>query len=396
MTETSYLDWNAAAPLCSEAREAMIAAMDVVGNPSSVHIGGRRAKAVIDAARENVAALVDCAPSEVVFTSGATEACNWVLRDPRWSTVYVPPVEHDAVLMAAERAPSDSASVAVNGDGIVNTTVLRQFLSAKGDTAPLICIQAANSETGVVQDLRAVTGITISPEGRIFTDACQAVGRRDDAGNTFSFAESGVHFAAITAEKFGGPAGVGALIVRKGCELKPFLVGGGQEMRYRSGTENLIGIAGMGAAARAARENPIGKQVYKRSVRLRALMTALADDVEEVGQRAPRLVNTTCFTVPNWPASTQMMQLDLKGVAISAGSACSSGKVSESKVLRAMGYSRDLASSAIRVSIGPTTTDDDIAHFADVWSALYKTQRAKARDAASELDQNKLKGNNHG
>lgn len=386
MTDTTYLDWNGAAPLCAEARDAMIAAMDVVGNPSSVHSGGRRAKSVIDSARENVAALVDCAPGEVVFTSGATEACNWVLRDPGWTALYIPPVEHDAVLMAADRSTADRASVAVNGDGIVDIGLLRSFLSAKVEAAPLICVQAANSETGVVQDLRAVAGAVAPRNGRVFTDACQAVGRRDDAGNTFSFAESGVHYAAITAEKFGGPAGVGALIVRSGCELKPFIVGGGQEMRHRSGTENLIGIAGMGAAARAARETQAGDRVYKLSVRLRALLAATADDAEEIGRRVTRLVNTTCFAVPGWSASTQMMQLDLKGVAVSAGSACSSGKVSESTVLRAMGYDRATASSAIRVSIGPSTTEDDIARFMDIWSALYRNRAAKARGALAETN----------
>ena len=396
MTEPAYLDWNGAAPLCTEAREAMMQAMNVVGNPSSLHSGGRQAKAMIDAAREDVAALVDCEPGEVVFTSGATEACNWVLRDPRWTSIFAPAIEHDAVLMAAERSAANKLALSVTGGGIVDIGLMRQFLSAKADNAPLICVQAANSETGVVQDMSAIVSAATVFDGRIFTDACQAVGRTDDAGNTFSFAESGVHYAAITAEKFGGPAGVGALIVKAGYELKPFIVGGGQEMRHRSGTENLIGIAGMGAAAKAARENPSAQQVLEMSAHIRSMIATVADEVEEIGRAVPRLVNTTSFAVPGWKASTQMMQLDLQGVAVSAGSACSSGKVSESKVLRAMGYDRAFASCAIRASIGPTTTETEIARFIDVWGALYRDRAAKARGDLIDIDTYKLKGTSNG
>ena len=396
MTDSTYLDWNGASPLCGPARAAMIAAMDVVGNPSSVHAGGRRAKALIDAAREDVAALVECQPGEVIFTSGATEATNWVLRDARWTSLFVPAVEHDAVLMAAERAAAKVAGLAVNGDGIVDIRLLGAFLSAKADETPMVCVQAANSETGVVQDLRSVVHSAAAYDARVFTDACQAVGRRDDAGNTFSFARSGVDYAVVTAEKFGGPAGVGALIAKAGQVPRPLIVGGGQEMRHRSGTENLIGIAGMGAAARAAREGLADTCVLEMSAHLRAMIATIADDAEEIGRGATRLVNTTCFAVPGWKASTQMMQLDLKGIAVSAGSACSSGKVSESTVLRAMGYDSGVASSAIRASIGSTTTEQDIARFVDVWGALYRNRAAKARGNRTDMNTEKLEGANHG
>ncbi len=396
MIESAYLDWNGAAPLCREAREAMMLAMDIVGNPSSIHTGGRRAKAMIDEAREEVAALVGCAPGEVVFTSGATEACNWVLRDPRWTSIFMPAVEHDAVLMAAERSAANKLTLSLNKSGGLDIRQMRQFLSAKADNAPLICVQAANSETGVMQDLQTISGAARAFDAHFFTDACQAVGRYDDAGNTFAFAESGAHYAAITAEKFGGPAGTGALIVKAGCELKPFIVGGGQEMRHRSGTENLIGIAGMGAAAKAARENPAGKAVLEMSAYIRSMIATIADDMEEIGQDMPRLVNTTCFAIRGWKASTQLMQLDLKGIAVSAGSACSSGKVSESRVLRAMGYDRALASCAIRASIGPTTTEEEITRFIDVWGALYRDWMAKARGLILDIDTEKLKGTSNG
>ena len=396
MTEGAYLDWNGATPLCAEARAAMIAAMDVVGNPSSVHAGGRRAKAMIDDAREQVAALAGCRPGEVVFTSGATEATNWALRDPRWSSLFVPAVEHDAVLMAADRSGAAMAGIAVDSEGRVDIPGLRRFLNLKADDATLVCVQAANSETGVVQDLDAIVKAAKALSARVFTDACQAIGRRDDAGEMFDFARSGVDYAAITAEKFGGPAGVGALIVREGCALKPFIVGGGQELRHRSGTENLIGIVGMGAAAKAARENPMGEQVHRLSNQLRSMIGTVADDVVEFGRGAPRLVNTTCFAVPGWKAATQTMQLDLKGIAVSAGSACSSGKVSESKVLRAMGHDGDLASCALRASIGPATTEEEIMRFVDAWGDLYRSRAARARKTTTEFETEKLKGTNHG
>jgi cysteine desulfurase len=396
VTDAAYLDWNGAAPLCDEAKRAMLDAMDVVGNPSSVHSGGRLAKAMIDGAREDVAALVDCDPGEVIFTSGATEATNWVLRGADWTSLFVPAIEHDAVLAAADRAGADRLTVSTATNGQIDLRSLRQFMSAKADGNPLVCIQAANSETGVVQDVHAVAELAGIFDARVFTDACQAIGRKDDAGNGFSFARSGAHYAAIAGEKFGGPAGVGALIIRKGCELKPFIVGGGQEMRLRSGTENLIGIAGMGAAAKAARKNDASSRIHQISAYIRSMIATVADDVMEFGIGSPRLVNTTCFAVPGWKASTQMMQLDLQGVAVSAGSACSSGKVSESKVLRAMGHDRFVASSAIRASIGRTTTEGEVARFVEVWSALYRERAAKGRADLIDLDTDRLKGTTNG
>lgn len=396
VTDVAYLDWNGAAPLCDEAKRAMLDAMDVVGNPSSVHAGGRRAKALIDEAREDVAALVDCAPGEVIFTSGATEATNWVLRDAQWTSLFVPAVEHDAVLAASEQADVNHLTVAVSSNGLIDLRALRQFMDAKADAQPLVCIQAANSETGAVQDVRAVVDAAAAFDARVFTDACQMVGRQDDAGRTFSFVQSGAHYSAIASEKFGGPAGVGALIQKGGYELKPFIVGGGQEKRLRSGTENLIGIVGMGAAARAARESDSAARILEMSTYIRSMVATVADEMVEFGVDAPRLVNTTCFAVPGWKASTQMMQLDLQGVAVSAGSACSSGKVSESRVLRAMGYDRFAASSAIRVSIGRETTEEEITRFVDVWGDLYRARAAKMRAEAIDLETDRLKGTTNG
>ncbi len=380
MTQTAYLDWNGAAPLCAEAKAAMIAAMDVTGNPSSIHAGGRKAKALIDEARDNIAELADCEPDEITFTSGATEAANWVLREGSWTSLFLPSIEHEAVTKAADRCTkANKFAASIASDGKIDLKSLRSFLSAKADGNPLLCAQAANSETGIVQDIAALARIGKDVDLRILTDAAQYCGRFDDQGDTFSFARSGAHYAMIASEKFGGPAGVGALITKSGYALPPLILGGGQEMRRRSGTENLLGIVGMGAAAKAVRETHNTQMITHLIDHIRLMVAAICNDFIEVGKNTARLANTFCVAVPGWKASTQLMQLDLKGIRVSAGSACSSGKVAESKVLRAMGFDSRMASSAIRVSIGRTTTEEEVAHFIDVWGGLYRDRQAKAR-----------------
>jgi cysteine desulfurase len=338
-----YLDWNATAPLRAEAREAMIAAMDVVGNPSSVHAEGRGAKALVERARAEVAEAVGCKPAEVVFTSGATEAAG-VLAG--FSQVEVEPTAHDA-LWAHRRAGEGAADVYAMG--------------------------LANSETGVILPVPAREGLEAD---RLLLDVTQAVGRVP-----FSFEWSGGEFAVLSAHKLGGPKGVGALIVWDGVEMPPLSRGGGQEMGRRSGTENVIGIAGFGAAIRAAMRD-LEAGVWDEVARLRNILeTSLASaagDTIFVGKEAQRLPNTSCIAVPGWKGETQVMQMDLAGFAVSAGSACSSGKVRESRVLRAMGLGEDVARSAIRVSLGPRTTEDEIARFSAVWVEAHGRHRARA------------------
>ncbi len=341
MTDRVYLDWNATAPLRPEAREAMVAAMDVTGNPSSVHAEGRAAKALVERARADVAEAVGCKPAEVVFTSGATEAAA-VLSS--FARVDVEPTAHDALW--SHNAP--------------------------GEGAPEVrAIGLANSETGVVLDV---------PEGeqggRLLLDVTQAVGRLP-----FSFAWSGADFAVLSAHKLGGPKGVGALIVRDGVDIPPLATGGGQEMGRRSGTENVIGIAGFGAAIRAAMrdlEAGIWAEVEKLRNILETTLASAARETIFVGKGGERLPNTSCFAVPGWKGETQVMQMDLAGFAISAGSACSSGKVKESRVLRAMGYDEQTARSAIRVSLGPGTTEDEISRFAAAWLQAHERYRTRA------------------
>ncbi len=331
-----YLDWNATAPLRPEARAAMVAALEVAGNPSSVHAEGRAAKAVVERAREQVAAAVGCKAREVVFTSGATEAAG-VLAG--FGAVTVERTAHDC-LWAHRR-----------GEGGV------------------LALGLANGETGVLSEV---------PEwdGPVLLDVVQAVGRVP-----FAFGWSGADFAVLSAHKLGGPKGVGALIIREGVDILSLRPGGGQEMGRRSGTENVAGIAGFGAAAEAVVAD-LADGVWNRVAELRdgfeARIAAGAPDTIFVGKGAARLPNTSCLLTPGWKGETQVMQMDLQGFAVSAGSACSSGKVRSSRVLGAMGYDERDAGSAIRVSIGPTTTEAELDRFAAAWLAAHDRHRARA------------------
>ncbi len=341
-----YLDWNATAPLRPEARDAMIAAMDVVGNPSSVHAEGRKALAIVETARVKIKAAFGAEAADIAFTSGATEGAGLALAN---NGFHCADVEHDAV---AAWCDTDFAIK----DGIV--------VVSEPSTAAL---QAANSETGILQSGFDNVGLC---------DAVQAFGK-----TPFAFEWSGAKMALLSAHKVGGPKGVGAVVIQQGLDVAPQIKGGGQEQGRRSGTENVIGIAGFGAAAEAA-QRELDNGLWEPVRELRdALETRLADaapDAIFVGQGVDRLPNTSCIAVPGWKGETQVMQMDLAGYAISAGSACSSGKVKQSRVLTAMGFDDITASSAIRVSFGPTTTLGEVMGFADAWIAQYKKFKARA------------------
>lgn len=339
MAARAYLDWNATTPLRPEARAAMGAAMDVVGNPSSVHSEGRAARALVERARAQVAEAVGCKPAEVIFTSGATEAASVLAGFPAEMGVWIDPTAHDC-LWAHRR----EGEVAVRGWGY------------------------ANNETGIIAD---------APEGQglLLLDIVQAVGKVP-----FSFAWSGADMAVISAHKFGGPKGVGALIVRDGVDIPAVQRGGGQEMGRRAGTENIIGIAGLGAAAEAAQRD-LADGVWERVAQLREILnqalSAPGFETISVGNNARTLPNTLCLIAPGWKGETQVMVMDLAGFAISAGSACSSGKVRASRVLRAMGFDETRAAEAIRISLGPTTTQDEVERFAEAWVREYRRIRSR-------------------
>ncbi|MEJ8560759.1 aminotransferase class V-fold PLP-dependent enzyme [Yoonia sp. GPGPB17] len=340
----AYLDHNATTPLRPQARDAMIAAMDVVGNPSSVHAEGRAAKGIIETARAQIAEAVGASGADVVFTSGATEAAALALagRDLKAASI-----EHDAV-----HAWVDPCLPLVNG--------AVQVSDPAGST-----MQLANSETGIVQEL---------PQGLAVSDITQGFGKVP-----FAFSWSGVGMVFLSAHKFGGPKGVGALIFPQGTDVAVQIKGGGQEMGRRSGTENVVAIAGMGAAAAAAQAD-LAAGKWDRIEKLRNILETAIEAAEKstifVGKGVKRLPNTSCFASPGWKGETQVMAMDLAGFAVSAGSACSSGKVKTSRVLQALGLEDEVASSAIRVSLGIETTEDEVMRFVQAWSEKRARRRA--------------------
>ena len=344
----AYLDHNATTPLRPEARVAMLRAMDVVGNPSSVHAEGRAAKSLVEAARAQVAAALGADGADVIFTSGATEAAALALAG---RGLHGAEIEHEAV------AAWVATDLAVDRSGLVTVS----------DPARST-LQLANSETGVIQSL---------PEGLAVSDMTQGFGKLPLAFNW-----TGVTMALVSAHKLGGPKGIGALVIRRGTDLAAQLRGGGQEQGRRAGTENIIGIAGFGAAAEAAARD-LADGVWARVAELRNILEkaieAGAPDTIFPGRDVDRLPNTSCIATSGWKGETQVMQMDLAGFAVSAGSACSSGKVRASRVLRAMGYDDDVAGGAIRVSLSPQTTEDEVLRFAETW--LAKRHKFSARAA---------------
>lgn len=369
-TRRTYLDWNATAPLRPEARAAMIAALDLVGNASSVHGEGRAARVVIEDAREEIARLVGASPADVVFNSGATESNVTVLAGG-WSTIFVADIEHESVLYPAKASRARIVEIPVDQNGMVDAGAIADAVLCSNETLglALITLQMANNETGVLQPVAEVARFARAHGIATHTDAVQACGRV-----AVNVGDLGVDYLSLSAHKFGGPKGVGALILRDGAALPNLLLGGGQERRRRAGTENIAGIAGFGAAAACAvlERAHVNRQRALRD-RLESEIQRATPDAVVIGSAVQRLPNTACIALPGKSAETLLIKLDLAGIAVSAGSACSSGKVGASHVLRAMGIAPDLARSAIRISLGATTTDDDITRFLTVWTTITRT-----------------------
>ncbi|HYE51622.1 MAG TPA: cysteine desulfurase family protein [Azospirillaceae bacterium] len=363
----AYLDWNATAPLRPEARAAMLEALDEAGNPSSVHAFGRRARRRVEDARAAVAALAGADAAGVVFTGSGTEANNLALAAAPERRLLVSAVEHASVLEAAPGA----SRIPVDGQGRVDPDALGRLLA--GGPPALVSVMAANNETGVLQPLEEIARVARSHGALLHVDAAQAAGRVP-----FDMGVLGVDLATLSAHKLGGPQGVGALLLRPGLEPRPLLRGGGQERRRRAGTENVAGIAGFGAAARAALAG-LGAYADVAALRdrLEAAVMAEAPEARIAGRDAPRLPNTSCIALPGVPAETQLMALDLAGVAVSSGSACSSGKVKVSHVLEAMGWPAELAGCAVRVSLGWDSRADEVERFLAAWTALRNRAAAK-------------------
>jgi len=363
----TYLDHNASVPLSAEARAAMTAALDAGGNPSSVHAEGRAARGIIEAAREQVARLVNAKPSEVVFTSGATEANSWVMGGG-WQAICVAGIEHDSVLAPARESGAKVIDLPVHATGVVDVAGSADQIAqaAPGTGRTLVSLMLANNETGVIQPVAEAAARAHEHGAVLHVDAVQAPGRI-----AVDFAALGADLLALSAHKMGGPRGVGALIIRDGTVLPAFVKGGGQERRRRGGTENVAGIAGFGAAAAAiARDKDVAERLAKLRTRLEDGVRRTTPGAVIVGADAERLANTSCIALPGKAAETLVIKLDLAGVAVSAGAACSSGKVGASHVLEAMGMPAEITRSAIRVSLGPHTSETDIAAFLAVWEKI--------------------------
>lgn len=357
-----YFDNNATAPLRPEAAAAIQDAMGPPANPSSVHGFGRLARMAVEAARAEIAMLAGCRGADVVFTSGGTEANNLALSV--FDHVITSAVEHDSIL----RAVPDATLVGVDADGRIDLDQLRDVLNALPDDkrrTTLVSVMYANNETGVIQPIGDVVALAQEAGVATHSDMVQVLGKQH-----LDFSSSGLDYASLSAHKIGGPTGVGALLVRPGLRMTSLLRGGGQEQGRRSGTENVLGIIGFGAAAKAAFDDvPHYRAMAGWRDRLEARLTQGRDDVRLFGATADRIANTACLAVDQRSAETMVMALDLAGVAISAGSACSSGKVHESHVLKAMGAGGD-AGRAIRVSGGWNTAEADFERLAEVLLAL--------------------------
>jgi len=363
MSARAYFDWNATAPLRAEARGAMLGALDLTGAASSVHAEGRAARGVVERARSQVAALAGAEAKAVVFTSGATEA-NMLALTPEQlvlgrqivcDRLLVSAIEHASVLSGGRFAADKVERLPATADGVVDPAALRVAL-AKGGRA-LVSVMHANNESGVIQPIAEIAAIVHGAGGILHVDAAQTAGRID-----CDIVALGADMLTVSSHKLGGPQGAGALVMLGAQPAAALIKGGGQERGFRAGTENIAAIAGFGAAAEAA-----GRVRQADAFRMAALrdqfearVKAEAPDAVIFGANAARLPNTSLVAVPGLKAETALIAFDLNGVAVSSGSACSSGKVAASHVLAAMGVEPALAGGAIRVSLGWTTTDQDL------------------------------------
>jgi cysteine desulfurase len=382
----AYLDYNASAPLLPEARTAMLAALDASANPSSVHGEGRNARRVVEDARREIARLVNTKPDQVVFTSGATEAASTLLTpewrmgrgDIRMSKLYVSAADHPCLLNGGRFAADRVVRIDVDRNGVCDLAGLASALAAhdRSEGLPLVAIHLANNETGVIQPAREIGKVVKDAGGVLVLDAVQAVGRIP-----LDLSDGLADYIIISSHKIGGPMGVGAFVAHTDLMMpKPLVTGGGQEKGHRAGTENLAGIAGFGAAAKVALASlSHTSEIAAMRDRIEETILTLAPDAEIFGRGAERLANTTFSAIPGMKAETAQIGFDLAGVALSAGSACSSGKVGPSHVLKAMGFDND---GALRVSIGRGTTTKDIDLFATALSQMLARRAGRSTKAA--------------
>lgn len=362
----TYMDWNATAPLLPAVRDVLVSALEIAGNPSSVHREGRAARAAVEAARRDVAALAGAQASHVTFTSGATEAANLVLtpdfkmgRAPlRYGRLYASAIEHPAFREGGRFGKTDVTEIPVTSAGVIDLAALEVLLSShdKSTGLPMVACMLVNNETGILQPVAEAARLVHVVGGLMVVDAVQAAGRVPLDINALD-----ADFLVISSHKLGGPKGAGALISRGEVMMPmPLIHGGGQEKGHRSGTENTLSVIGFGAAAVVAAEKLADEAARVGALRakLEHGMRVNAPDVIIHGADVARVGNTTFFTLPGLKAETGQIAFDIEGIALSAGSACSSGKVGESHVLSAMGHDPKLG--ALRISLGHATDEADI------------------------------------
>ncbi|MDO5895928.1 cysteine desulfurase family protein [Agrobacterium sp. Azo12] len=365
-TSRIYLDWNATAPLLPCVRDALLHAFDLSGNPSSVHKEGRAARMAVESARRNVANLVGAQASHVVFTSGATEAANLVLTPDykmgrsalRIGRLYVSAIEHPAVREGGRFNKDDVTEIAVTSDGVLDLDALKKLLEDHDKTTglPMVAVMLVNNETGIVQPVAEAARLVHAAGGLMVVDAVQAAGRVP-----IDIQALDADFLFVSSHKIGGPKGVGALVTRGEAMMPKALIhGGGQEKGHRSGTENTTAIIGFGAAAAFVLDELVERNAAIATLRerLETGMRKAAVDVIIHGAEVERVANTTFFTLPSLKAETGQIAFDIEGIALSAGSACSSGKVGESHVLTAMG--KDPKLGGLRISLGVSTSEAEI------------------------------------
>lgn len=379
MNPRIYFDWNATTPLCPEARAAMAAAWDAVGNPSSVHAEGRAARRIVEESRAVIADALGTLPRHVVFTSGGTEA-NALALTPGISGVNGAPlerlivsaIEHPSVLAGGRFAPSVVARAPVTPGGLIDLAALEKLLT--GASPALVSVMVANNETGVVQPVWEAAALVHAAGGRLHADAVQAFGKM-----AVNSAALGADLVTVSAHKLGGPKGIGALAVREDGALPASLIrGGGQERGHRAGTEDVAGIAGFAAAVRAAEAVHAAEAERLAALRMRLEAgLALVPGTVILAGDSPRLPNTVLAAMPGHKAETAVIAFDLAGIAVSAGSACSSGKVQSSYVLAAMDVPEQLARTAIRISLGRTTTESEIERFLSAWQDIAMSSQKK-------------------
>jgi len=369
-----YLDYNATQPIKPAVREAMIAIMADPANASSVHRFGQRARNHVEEARASIAALIGANQSEILFTSGATEANATVLAGTAFKYIVVSAIEHPAIRAAA----ANPIAIPVDRNGVIDLGALDRTLADIGEPA-LMSLMLANNETGVIQPVTKAAEIVHAHGGLLHSDAVQAPGRIP-----VDVRALGVDLLTLSAHKIGGPQGAGALYIRDGLSIAPLLRGGGQEKRRRGGTENVAAIVGFGVAARSAAENAT-VSALRDAMEVR--LAAIAPDIAIHGSDVARIGNTSCFGAPGLLAETALIALDMAGIAVSSGAACSSGAVEPSPVLLAMGVSEASAREAIRVSLGWATTAKEVDHLVESWSIVYRRTKGPMSKTAGLSNQ---------